>query len=179
MLDLLPDLCDVYAESLTVLPPWFRSYGGRAIFFGPVVTVRCPEDNSLVRDLVAKPGYGQVLVVDGAGSLRRALLGDQLAHKAVANGWAGIVVFGAVRDVGELAQLPLGIQALGACPVKTDKRGLGELGISVEIQGIRIHPGDWLYADLNGIAIAREELNLRCLPCMQAANPPNNTEPTL
>ena len=162
MLDLLPDLCDVYAESLTVLPPWFRSYGGRAIFFGPVVTVRCPEDNSLVRDLVAKPGYGQVLVVDGAGSLRRALLGDQLAHKAVANGWAGIVVFGAVRDVGELAQLPL-----------------GELGISVEIQGIRIHPGDWLYADLNGIAIAREELNLRCLPCMQAANPPNNTEPTL
>ncbi|MGL5757318.1 putative 4-hydroxy-4-methyl-2-oxoglutarate aldolase [Plesiomonas sp.] len=160
MLDLLPDLCDRYAESLTILPPLFRNFGGKPIFYGQVVTVRCPEDNSLVREIVTQPGFGQILVIDGAGSLRRALLGDQLAHEAQNNGWAGIVVFGAIRDVGELAQMQLGIQALGACPMKTDKRGLGEHGISVDIQGIRIHPGDWLYADLNGIAISKTELNL-------------------
>ncbi len=163
MLDLLPDLCDAYPDEVRLLPPLFRQFGGKRIFSGPVVTLRCPEDNSLVREAVAEPGEGRVLVIDGGGMARRALLGDLLAEKAVANGWSGIVVYGYVRDVATLGTLDLGVQALGAVPMKTEKRGLGERDVVVEIQGVHLHPGDHLYADDNGVLVASRPLPLPTL----------------
>ncbi|MBY6185083.1 putative 4-hydroxy-4-methyl-2-oxoglutarate aldolase [Marinobacter hydrocarbonoclasticus] len=160
MLDLLPDLCDAYPDEVRLLPPLFRQFGGKRIFHGSVVTLRCPEDNSLVREAVAEPGEGRVLLVDGGGLSRRALLGDMLAEKAVANGWSGIVVFGYVRDVATLQTMDLGVQALGAVPMKTEKRGLGERDVVVEVQGVRIAPGDHLYADDNGVLVASRALPL-------------------
>ncbi|ADN75684.1 regulator of ribonuclease activity A [Ferrimonas balearica DSM 9799] len=160
MLDLLPDLCDAHPDVVRLFPPIFRQFGGKRIFHGPVVTLRCPEDNSLVREAVAEPGQGRVLLIDGGGLARRALLGDMLAEKAVANGWSGIVVFGYVRDVATLATLDLGVQALGAVPMKTEKRGLGDRDVVVEIDGIRIQPGDYLYADDNGVLVAPHALPL-------------------
>ncbi len=160
MRDLLPELCDSYGAQLTLLPSEFASFGGREIFWGPVETVRCPEDNGMVRTILSEPGRGRVLLIDGAGGSRRALLGDQLAELAVRNGWTGILVYGYVRDVMTLSTLPLGVQALGAMPMKTDKRGLGERGVEVEIAGRKIQPGDYLYADPNGIAISPVPLTL-------------------
>ncbi|GAA5189441.1 putative 4-hydroxy-4-methyl-2-oxoglutarate aldolase [Ferrimonas gelatinilytica] len=154
MRDLLPELCDSYGAELTLLPSKFSSFGGKAIFWGQVETVRCPEDNGLVRQILSEPGKGRVLLIDGGGGSRRALLGDQLAELALQNGWSGILVYGYVRDVMTLSNLPLGVQALGAMPLKTDKRGLGERSVEVEIEGRRIQPGDYLYADPNGIAIS-------------------------
>ncbi|HBL01520.1 MAG TPA: putative 4-hydroxy-4-methyl-2-oxoglutarate aldolase, partial [Aeromonas salmonicida] len=116
------------------------------------------EDNSLVRELVNRPGQGRVMVIDGGGSLRRALLGDQLAIKAAEQGWEGIVIFGAVRDVGTLATLALGVKALAACPVKTEKLGQGELDAVVSFAGVTIHPGDYVYADLNGVLVSATRL---------------------
>lgn len=158
MLDLLPDLCDDYLSELTVLPPIFRQFGGQSIFYGSVVTIRCPEDNSLVRHWVSQPGEGRVLVVDGGGCDRRALLGDNLAKLAVDNGWSGIVVYGYVRDAATIKTLPIGVQALGAMPVKTEKRGLGEESVVVEIHGRTISPGQYLYADDNGVVVADRQL---------------------
>lgn len=156
--DLLPNLCDDHLEQLSICAPLFQDFGGRKTFSGQVVTLRCFEDNSLVRDLVAEDGCGKVLVIDGAGSVRRALLGDQLAEKALANGWEGVVINGAVRDVVTLGAMALGVKALAACPVKTEKRGLGERDVVVTIAGVIIHPGDVLYADPNGVAVSREPL---------------------
>lgn len=158
MLDLLPDLCDEHADLLQVADPLFRDYGGKPLFHGQAVTLSCFEDNSLVRELVSHPGQGKVMVIDGGGSLRRALLGDQLAIKAAEQGWEGILIHGAVRDVGTLATLSLGIKALGACPVKTAKRGLGELDVVLTFAGVRIAPGDYVYADLNGVLVSGARL---------------------
>ena len=153
MLDLLPDLCDQHGDLLQVADPVFQDFGGKAIFYGRAVTLSCYEDNSLVRDLVTRPGHGKVMVIDGGGSLRRALLGDQLAVKAVEQGWEGILIHGAARDVGTLATL-----ALGVCPVKTEKRGLGELGAVVSFAGVTIHEGDYVYADRNGVVVSATPL---------------------
>ena len=136
MLDLLPDLCDEHGDTLQVADPLFHDYGGKSLFYGEAVTLSCFEDNSLVRELVNRPGQGKVMVIDGGGSLRRALLGDQLAIKAVEQGWEGILINGAVRDVGTLASLALGVKALAPCPVKTEKRGLGELDAVVSFAGV-------------------------------------------
>ncbi len=155
-----PDLCDAFEGHVQVLEPRFRPFGGRAAFAGRVTTVRCFEDNSKVRDVVATPGKGRVLVVDGAGSLRRALLGDLLAQKAVDNGWEGVLVHGCVRDVEVLAMLDLGVFALAAHPLKTDKRGLGEIDVDVAFAGVAFTPGAWLYADANGVIVAADELVL-------------------
>jgi len=111
-----------------------------------------------VRELVNRPGQGRVMVIDGGGSLRRALLGDQLAIKAAEQGWEGIVIYGAVRDVGTLATLALGVKALAPCPVKTEKRGLGELDAVVSFAGVTIHQGDYVYADLNGVLVSATRL---------------------
>ena len=153
------DLCDSHPGLVRVADPLFRDFGGRDAFQGRIVTVKCHEDNSLVRDLVAEPGCGCVLVVDGGGSLRRSLLGDQLAEKAVRNGWEGIVVFGAVRDVEALARLGLGVKALAAIPLKTDKRGIGDRDITVRFAGVDFIPGEHLYADANGIIVAATALD--------------------
>ena len=153
MLDLLPDLCDQHGDLLQVADPVFQDFGGKALFYGRAVTLSCYEDNSLVRDLVTRPGHGKVMVIDGGGSLRRALLGDQLAVKA-----EGILIHGAARDVGTLATLALGVKALAACPVKTEKRGLGELGAVVSFAGVTIHEGDYVYADRNGVVVSATPL---------------------
>ncbi len=158
MLDLLPDLCDQHGDTLQVADPLFYDFGGKPLFYGQAVTLSCYEDNSLVRELVNRPGQGRVMVIDGGGSLRRALLGDQLAIKAAEQGWEGIVIFGAVRDVGTLATLALGVKALAACPVKTEKLGQGELDAVVSFAGVTIHPGDYIYADLNGVLVSAARL---------------------
>lgn len=158
MLDLLPDLCDQHGDALQVADPLFHDFGGKPLFYGQAVTLSCYEDNSLVRELVNRPGQGRVMVIDGGGSLRRALLGDQLAIKAAEQGWEGIVIFGAVRDVGTLATLALGVKALAACPVKTEKLGQGELDAVVSFAGVTINPGDYVYADLNGVLVSTARL---------------------
>ena len=151
------DLCDAHKNDnsgvFRVLPPVFKDFGGLQKFSGQVVTVKCFEDNSLVKAAVDSPGEGRVLVVDGGASLRRALLGGNLGAAAAKNGWAGVVIDGCVRDVVELAQCKIGIRALAAMPLPTEKRQQGERDIAVQIQGVWIGPGDWLYADEDGIVV--------------------------
>jgi len=153
-----PDLCDAHPDKVRVLEPLFRSYGAKPRFGGQVVTVKCFEDNSLVKDFSTREGSGKVLVVDGGGSLRRALLGDMIGEVMVKNGWEGIVINGCVRDVEALNKLDLGIRALNSIPVKTDKRGLGDANVAVRFAGVDIAPGDWLYADATGIIVSHDAL---------------------
>ena len=160
------DICDAFEDDtsgdIRVLPPVFKDFGALKRFCGPVATLRCLEDNSRVRDAVNSTGYvdtptgrvGRVLVVEGAGSVRRALVGGNLAAAAARNGWAGIVVDGAVRDVAELNQAGIGIRALALMPMRTAKRGEGQVDLPVQIQGVWVRPGDWLYADEDGIVIS-------------------------
>ncbi|MBU3070478.1 ribonuclease E activity regulator RraA [Aestuariicella sp. G3-2] len=155
-----PDLCDAYPELVRVVDPMFNNYGGRRSFGGEIVTIKCFEDNSLVREQVAEPGAGKVLVVDAGGSLRRACLGDMLAEKAVANGWEGILMYGCIRDVDAIAALDLGVQALNTHPMKTDKKGIGELNLPVTFGGVTFNPGEYLYADNNGVIVSSESLSM-------------------
>jgi regulator of ribonuclease activity A len=154
----IPDLCDANENDVVVLEPLFANFGGREAFGGEVVTIKCFEDNSLVKEQLGSPGNGRVLVVDGGGSLRRALMGDMIAESAVRNGWCGVVIYGAVRDVDDIAALDLGVQALGAIPLKTEKRGLGDLNVPVRFAGVDIRPGNFLYADNNGIIVSPKAL---------------------
>ena len=151
------DLCDAHKNdsdgAFRVLPPVFRDFGGKAAFSGSVSTVKCFEDNSLVRTAVESAGEGRVLVVDGGASLRRALVGGNLAAAAARNGWAGIVIDGCVRDVAELAACAIGIRALACMPLPTEKRGAGERDVPVQIQGVWVRPGDRLVADADGIVV--------------------------
>ena len=155
------DLCDEHKASLLaasdggfrVLPPVLRDFGGIAKFAGSVSTVKCFEDNTLVKAAVESPGEDRVLVVDGGGSLRRALVGGNLAAAAARNGWAGIVIDGCVRDVAELAACAVGIRALAALPLPTDKRNEGQRDVPVQIQGVWVRPGDRLHADADGIVV--------------------------
>lgn len=154
-----PDLCDAHENEVLVLEPIFNNYGGKGAFGGEAVTVKCFEDNSLVKEQLALPGNGRVLVVDGGGSLRRALLGDMIAESATKNGWSGVVIYGAIRDVDAIADLDLGVQAIGATPLKTEKRGIGDLNVSVRFAGVEINPGDYIYADNNGIIVSADSLS--------------------
>lgn len=154
------DLCDAhkaaYAEgdgAFRVLPPVFHRYGGRSKFSGPVLTVKCFEDNSPVKAALESPGQGRVLVVDGGGSLRRALIGGNIAASAAKNGWAGVVIDGAARDQAELAAADVGIRALALMPMPTDRKTPGQTGVPVLIQGVWVRTGDWLYADEDGIVV--------------------------
>jgi len=153
------DLCAEFPDKVRVITglDW-RSYGGSTHFHGKVQTVKCFEDNTRVKELLATPGQGQVLVVDGGGSLRHALLGDLIAADAVKNGWSGVIINGACRDVDALAKLDLGIRALGCVPIKSVRRGEGQLNITVIIGGLPIKPGDHLYADNNGLILSSEAL---------------------
>ncbi|QYJ84630.1 putative 4-hydroxy-4-methyl-2-oxoglutarate aldolase [Shewanella mesophila] len=163
MLDLLPDLFDLYPSELSLLGHNYRQFGNRSIFWGEVVTVKCFEDNSKLKELLAQPGDGKVLVVDGGGSSRRALLGDMIAQSAVDNCWSGIVINGYVRDVAALNLMPIGIQALGANPIKTDKRDIGDVNVPIEIDRVIIKSGMFLYADDNGIAVSESRLDFSSL----------------
>jgi regulator of ribonuclease activity A len=156
------DLCDLHDAQVRVVDLPLRDFGGRLAFNGRVSTVKAFEDNSRVREAVEEPGAGRVLVIDAGGSTRRAVLGDLLAAKAAENGWAGMVIFGVIRDCGEISALQLGVKALGTCPRKTDKLGAGERDVDVEFGGVRIRPGDWLYADQDGVVVA--ETDLRTTP---------------
>ncbi len=164
------DLCDAHkgdaAPEFQVLPPVFRDFGGTHRFCGPVVTLKCFEDNTLVKAALDLPGFeetaaariAKVLVVDGGGSLRRALLGGNIGAAAARNGWAGVVIDGCVRDVAELALLDVGIRALASMPLPTEKRNEGQMNIPVQIQGVWVRPGDWLYADEDGMVISASPL---------------------
>ena len=156
------DLCDVHKNDCSgqfrVIPPVFRDFGGIARFSGPVSTVKCFEDNSLVKAAVDSLGEGRVLVVDGGASLRRALVGGNLGAAAARNGWAGVVVDGCVRDVSELAQCSTGIRALAAMPLPTEKKQEGQRDVAVQVQGVWVYPGDWLYADEDGIVVMASPL---------------------
>ncbi|WP_043526294.1 ribonuclease E activity regulator RraA [Litchfieldella xinjiangensis] len=154
-----PDICDAHPH-VDVLDPIFANFGGRDAFCGPIRTVKCFEDNSKVKEAVAEPGEGAVLVVDAGGSSRCAMLGDMLAEQAADNGWAGVVMYGCVRDVDVLAETELGVQALGTHPRKSEKRGEGLRDIAVTFAGVTMTPGQWLYADNNGIVISQERLPL-------------------
>lgn len=158
ILDLLPDLCDNYPDDVNVLECQFNHYGRHTQFSGQAVTVKCFEDNSIVKTLVNTPGNGKVIIVDGGASTRRALLGDMLAEAAVKNGWAGLVINGYIRDVAAINTLALGVKALGVTPIKTDKRGLGDLNIPIRFAGVSVCEGDWVYADLNGVLISKKAL---------------------
>ncbi len=156
------DFCDAHRDHASadfrVLPPVFRNFGALVRFSGQVATVRCFEDNSLVKAAVDSPGLGRVLVVDGGGSLRRALLGGNLGAAAARNGWAGVLVDGCVRDVAELAPLALGILALASVPMPPEKRAQGQSDVPVQVQGVWVRPGDWLYADADGVVIGSKPL---------------------
>lgn len=152
------DLCDEFGGDVAVAAPLFRSYGGRRRFAGMAATIRCFEDNSRVREAVAEPGDGRVLVVDGAGSQRCALLGDLLGAKAVANGWVGLVINGCVRDTAALADMDLGVLALATCPRRSEKKGLGDRDVTVEFAGVSIRPGDLVYADEDGLIVSHRPL---------------------
>lgn len=154
----LPDLCDAYAEVIRVAEPVFHNYGGKTCFGGEIVTIKCFEDNSKVKQLVATAGQGKVLVVDGGGSKRHALLGDMLAEQAAANGWEGIIINGCIRDIDVIRQTPLGVQALGIHPLKTEKRDLGDVNLTVTFAGVDFVPGHYVYADNNGVLVARQAL---------------------
>jgi regulator of ribonuclease activity A len=151
------DLCDLHKHvtdgSFRVLPPVFRDHGRHVRFSGPVSTVKCFEDNSRVKEALDSPGQGRVLVVDGGASLRRALVGGNLAAAAARNGWVGVVVNGCMRDAVELAQCDVGLRALALMPLSTEKRGEGQRDVPVEVQGVLIRPGDWLCADEDGMVV--------------------------
>ena len=149
------DLYDERGEELDSLALQFQDIGGRVAFDGPVRTVRCHRDNALVKQILATPGGGAVLVVDGGGSLESALVGDLIAASAVRNGWAGIIVHGAIRDRLEIGELPLGVKALGSNPRKSAKDGVGEVDVPVVIASVRFAPGLHVWADADGVLVER------------------------
>lgn len=149
------DLYDEFGDALQSVSLQFRSFGGAAAFAGPIRTIRCLEDNALVKQVLATPGEGAVLVVDGGGSLNTALMGDLIAGSAVANGWAGVVINGAIRDSVAIGQLDLGVKALGTNPRKSAKHGVGEVDGILDIDGVIFRPGRRLYADADGILVER------------------------
>lgn len=151
------DLCDAHAD-VQVAEPLLRHFGGAQRFAGPIRTLKLFEDNSLVRSTLETPGEGHILVVDGGGSLRCALVGDQLGALAEQNGWAGLVVNGCVRDIAELEQLPVGVLALAAHPRRSEKRGAGERDVVVRFAGVVFKPGQYLYADADGLVVADQAL---------------------
>jgi regulator of ribonuclease activity A len=154
------DLCDAFPERVRVALGVFRDWGGSSSFAGPIETVRVLEDNALVRQTLEGEGAGRVLVVDGGASYRTALVGGNLAALAKENGWAGLVVNGCVRDSAEIAGTKLGVKALGTSPMRPAKAGAGERGVAVTFAGVTFMPGQWLYADADGIVVSESELIL-------------------
>lgn len=151
------DLYDDYADELQVAVPLFQDFGGQKAFSGPIQTVKAHEDNTFLREALEEPGNGQVLVVDGGGSLRCALVGDRLAALGAGNGWAGIIISGCVRDVAELSQVPIGIKALHAHPAKSAKRGEGTRNTIVRFAGVNFSPHEYVYADEDGIVVSAND----------------------
>ncbi len=152
------DLYDQFEDQLEVAEPMFRDYGGRLGFGGPIATVKVFEDNSLVRSALTEQGAGRVLVVDGGGSLRCALVGDMLAELGHENGWAGIIVYGCIRDAAAIAEIAIGVKALNTSPRKSVKQGAGEKDVAVSFAGVTFTPGAFVYADGDGIVVSGNKL---------------------
>lgn len=152
------DLCDDHEGNVSVAQPLFKDYGGNISFAGQIFTIKCFEDNSLVREALKSPGEGRVLVIDGGGSTRRALVGDLLAQAGADNNWSGIIVNGCIRDSGVIATIGIGCKALGTLPMKTDKKGIGEKELTVHFADIDFVPGHHLYADEDGIIVSPNKL---------------------
>ena len=153
------DLCDEFPEAITILNISLQSFGQMKSFYGQVVTLKVYEDNSLVRKELESNGKGKVLVVDGGGSRRCALMGDNLAQLAIDNEWSGVIIYGCVRDSAQIGKMKVGIKALGTCPVKSNKRNEGQKGVDLNMEGTRIVPGNYLYADEDGVIISNKKLN--------------------
>ncbi|WP_133408016.1 ribonuclease E activity regulator RraA [Parashewanella tropica] len=154
------ELCDMYLDVVDVVEPMFSNFGGCSSFGGSIVTIKCFEDNGLINTTLAEDGTGQVLLIDGGGSLRRALIDAKMAELAVENKWEGIIVFGAVRDVDNLEELDIGIQALAPIPIGADDMGHGESDLPVNFGGVTFLPGDHIYADNTGIILSPEPLDI-------------------
>ncbi|EGQ7846873.1 putative 4-hydroxy-4-methyl-2-oxoglutarate aldolase [Vibrio parahaemolyticus] len=159
MRDITPDICDQFEDQVALLNLPLQNFGQRTAFHGEIVTVRCYHDNSKVREVLEQDGTGKVLIVDGHGSCQKALLGDQLAILGIENGWEGIIVYGAVRDVAQMSQMDIGVQALGTCPFKTEKRGVGEVNVTLTMLNQIVQPKHHVYADWNGVLISKEALD--------------------
>lgn len=147
------DLYDDFGDELEILPIGFKSFGGRRTFFGQVETVKCFEDNTSIKELSNTPGNGRVLIVDAAASLRRAVMGDMIAGAFLENGWAGIIIWGLVRDVDALAKLDLGVLALGTIPSPGKRRGDGQIGIDIRVGEARISSGSYVVVDADGAVV--------------------------
>jgi regulator of ribonuclease activity A len=158
------DLVDEHESTLRCCDVQFRQFGGQVRFGGPVRTVKSFEDNTLIKQALSEPGEGAVLVIDGGGSVRCSLLGDYIAGLGVKNGWAGLVIWGAVRDTVALGQLAIGLKAMGANPGRSTKTGSGQRDVPVSFGGIVIRPNDWLYSDEDGIVVSDERVELRVEP---------------
>jgi len=154
------ELCDLYAEQVDVVEPIFSSFGGVSNFYGKVTTVKCFESSGLIAEVLEENGEGRVLVIDGGGAVRRGLIDAELAQLAVDNGWEGIVVYGAVRQIQQLENLDIGIHALAPIPVSADESSAGESDIPVNFGGVTFFPEDYIYADLTGIILSQEPLDL-------------------
>ncbi len=152
------DLCDQFSSELQIAEPLFQNYGGRLAFCGQVATIKAHEDNSLVRTLLTEPGAGRVLVVDGGGSLRCAMLGDQLAMLAVQHGWSGVVLNACLRDSVAIAALDLGVKALATHPLRSVKLETGQRDLIVQFGGVTFRPGTFLYADSDGLIVSARSL---------------------
>ena len=154
------ELCDLYAEQVDVVEPIFSSFGGVSNFYGKVTTVKCFESNGLIAEVLEENGEGRVLVIDGGGAVRRGLIDAELAQLAVDNGWEGIIVYGAVRQIQQLENLDIGIHALAPIPVSANESTAGESDVPVNFGGVTFFPEDYIYADLTGIILSQEPLDL-------------------
>ncbi len=155
---LTPDLCDAYPELVRVVEPIFKNYGGISSFGGEIVTIKCFEDNSHVKETAAKNGRGKVMVVDGGGSLKRALLGDLIAETAYKNGWQGFIIYGCVRDVEIIGGINIGVKAINSIPLKTNRKRLGDVGVPITFGGVTFKPGEYVYADKTGVIVSSQKL---------------------
>lgn len=154
------ELCDLYPEQIDVVEPLFSNFGGRTSFFGQITTIKCFENNGIIEDVLSNDGEGRILLIDGGGSLRRGLIDANLAQLAVDHGWEGIIVYGAVRQLERLEGMDIGIQALAPIPVSADDSDFGEVDTPVNFGGVTFLPDDYLYADLTGIVLSPEALDL-------------------
>jgi regulator of ribonuclease activity A len=152
------DLCDRYADRIRVPTPIFRHYGGRTKFAGEIVTIACFEDNVFIREAAVEDGRGRVMVIDGGGSLRSALVGDGIAEWARDHGWAGMFIYGCVRDTVALAKVDLGVMAIGVNPVQPGKKRVGARDVPVTFADVRFLPGEYLYCDEDGVVVAAHRL---------------------
>jgi regulator of ribonuclease activity A len=152
------DLCDAYPDLVRIVDPIFRNYGGKSSFGGEIVTIKCFEDNSRVKESAGTKGEGKVMVVDGGGALKKALLGDLIAETALKNGWEGFIIYGCIRDVEPIGAMKIGVKALNSIPLKTQRKGEGENNVQITFGGVNFNPGEFVYCDETGIIVSSEPL---------------------